>query len=401
MKSSDIPKFGPLAGVKVVCAGTAVAGPYAASLMSDFGADVIYIESTLAPDAGRAAYGGMFKQDHRNQRTIALNIPTTKGKEILLKLLKDADIFIENSKGGQYQKWGLTDEVFWEVNPALVIVHVSGFGQTGIPEYVTRPSWDAIGQSFGTLVSVNGTEDTPMAVNPFVCDCLSAMYASWAALAAYIRAQKTGEGDSIDVAQFEAVIRGQAGWPLEWFSHGKQPKRTGGENATAAAFKAFKCQDGFVFIAFGGAAIMKRGLEFFGLEYGSELFPKEVPWALQGTEGGKILDTKISEYCSTRTVEEVERELSAIGVPVSPVMTYEMAEKHPHYQAREVFTEWEGVDGEKIKGVNIIPKFKKAPGMIWRGAPKYGMDNDDILAELGYTGDEIQNLYEEKIIVKE
>ncbi|CDX03578.1 L-carnitine CoA-transferase [Desulfitobacterium sp. LBE] len=401
MKRAEIPQFGPLQGVRVICAGLATAGPYAATMMSDFGAEVINIESAVVPDQSRAAGGSAFKQDHRNQRALALHIPSPQGREVFYKLIKEADIFIENSKGGQWKRWGITDETMWEVNPKLVIVHVTGYGLSGDPNYVERPSWDAIGQAFGTLVSVNGTEDVPMATNPYMCDATTALYASWAALAAYIRAQKTGIGDSIDCTQFESVLRGQSGWPLKYFSEGFQPARTGGENAVGAAFKAFKCQDGFVFICFGGPGIMKVGLPFFGFEWGSELFPRAVPWVLQGTEGARVLEAKINEWCAAKTVEEAEKELNEAGIPVSPVMTYAMAEKHPHYIARETFTEWETVDGEKIKGVNVVPKLAKEPGKVWRGAPKYGMDNEDILAELGYSSEEILALYNDKVLAKE
>lgn len=401
MKSSEIPKFGPLAGVNVVCAGMATAGPFAASLMADFGGNVVFVESTLAKDSSRAAAGACWEQDRRNMRTIALNTPSPEGKEVFLKLLKDADIFIENSKGGQYAGWGLTDEVLWEANPALVIVHVSGFGQTGVPEYIKRPSWDPIGQAFGTIVAFNGTEESPMPTNPFMCDMTTALYASWGALAALFRARQTGKGESLDIAQFEVMLRGQSGEPLKAIKTGIQPKRTGQDHSFAGAYRPFKCKDGFVYIAFGGPGIMKVGLPFFGFEFGSDLFPKTIPWVQKGSEGCRLLEAKIEEYCADKTAAEIDYELSALGVPVSPIMTYEAAYRNPHYQAREVFTEWERVNGEKVTGVNILPKMKNEPGQIWRGAPEYGMDNDDILEELGYTPEQIKELYEKRVLAKE
>ena len=155
-KKTDIPNFGPLNGVRVVHCSQSLAGPFAASLMADLGADVIWVESAVGQDVSRIAPGMAAQLDRRNMRTIKLNVNTPAGKEVLLRLVREADIFLEASKPGQYKKWGLTDEVLWQANPKLVIAHVSGFGQTGDPAYVSRPSFDPIGQAFSGFAAVNG-----------------------------------------------------------------------------------------------------------------------------------------------------------------------------------------------------------------------------------------------------
>ena len=149
------PKFGPLSGVKVINAALSVAGPFAAQLMAEWGADVLWLENVKTRDIVRNGTGYFAEAERKNERSMPLNIPTPEGKEILFKLLKETDIYIEASKGGQYDRWGLSDEVMWEANPKLVIVHISGFGQTGLPEYVRRGSYDPIAQAFGCYMQLS------------------------------------------------------------------------------------------------------------------------------------------------------------------------------------------------------------------------------------------------------
>lgn len=396
-----VPEFGPLAGVKVINASLTIAGPFAAQMMADFGADVIWIESPLMMDIARTGSQMLGQQDRRNQRTMSLNIPSPEGREIFLKLIKDADIFIEASKGGQYAKWGLTDEILWEHNPALVIVHVSGFGQDGIKRHVGRPSFDPIAQAFGCFMNLNGFPDRPpIASVPFVADYFTGLFTLSGALAALHKAKETGKGDSVDVAQYEAMIRMQA-YVLDYMNLGVNPKREGSQSSVIAGWGSFTCKGGKnIFLAIGGGGVLKKALQFLGLEFGSAEFPSNKPNVFVGTPGGTLLNQKLEEYCASKTVEEAEDELIDAGVPCSAIMDYAMAVNHPHYQAREVFIEWDTMDGKRIKGINVFPKFKNNPGKVWRAMPGIGMDNDEILSDLGLSAEEIQELYQKQVIVK-
>lgn len=395
------PAFGALHGVKVMVSGVAYAGPFAASLMADYGAEVLSIESTVAPDMIRT--GSVFQQMHRNQRAIALNVPSEKGKEIFLKLIKEHDIFIENSKAGQWHKWGLDDETLWKANPKLVIAHISGFGQTGEPEYTSRGSWDAIGQAFGGLMSMNGLPDPepPMISNPYLCDYLTAIYGSWACLAAYIKAQKTGQGESIDLAQYETLVYSMGDAIMNHLNKGITYKRAGLYNPKYGAWGTYQCKDGQIYCAPAGIGAMKKGLPFLGLVHGTQDIPENWQFTPFGTKGAKMLEEKLQEYCSTHTVDEADKELNKMGILASPIMTHDRMENHPQYKAREVITEWDNADGQKIKGPNTIIRFKNNPGTIWRGAPKYGADNEEVLSDLGYSAQEIADFYQEKILTKE
>ena len=286
--------FGSLSGVKVVYAASALAGPFAAQFMAEHGAEVIWVERAGMPDNMRflSNRGLMVEADRRNQRNISLDIACEEGREILLKLLTDADIFIESSKGDQYTRWDLSDETLWARNPRLVIVHISGFGRTGDPDRVSRPSYDPIAQAYGCLLQLNGFPDrAPITAQPFLADYLTATFACSAALAALHRSQRTGEGDSIDVAQYETLIR-MGGSPLiNYLNEGTLPEREGSRHSKYAGCGAYLCGDGeYVYITFAGNGVVRRGLALLGIELGSKGFPEKATAFLKESAAGLMLD---------------------------------------------------------------------------------------------------------------
>jgi L-carnitine CoA-transferase len=161
----------------------------------------------------------------------------------------------------------------------------------------------------------------------------------------------------------------------------------------------YKCQDGkYLFVASVGMTAMKDGMPFLGLAFPSEEYPFQ-PLVVAGTPGAKKFHARLAEFCAARTAEEAERELVAAGVPCSKVLNYEDAVEHPYYQARHVFMEWDDPQlRQQVKGVSPIPRFKHNPSRIWRGCNVFGADNDDILSEVGYSPEEIDALYENKIV---
>lgn len=400
MELARKPEFGPLHGVKVINAALSVAGPFACQLMAEWGADVLWLENVKTRDITRNGTGYFAEAERRNERSMPLNIPSPEGREIFLRLLKETDIFVEASKGGQYERWGLSDQVLWEANPRLVIVHISGFGQTGLPEYVHRGSYDPIAQAFGCYLQYNGFPDRdPIPANPQPCDFATGMMACSAALAAYIRAQQTGKGESIDVAQYEVMIRILNSYPVEYLNLGIKYERAGNRNAKCVCFGLYKCMDGkCIYIAGIGAGISQKLCGFLGLEYGSELIPAGVPYYSPKSEGGQVLEKTLLKYLETKSAAEAETELLAVGVPSQMVMDLEDAEVNPQYIARETFTQWKAVDGRSIKGVNVMPRFKNNPGQIWRGCPTKGQDTRAMLEHLGYSGEEIEALYSKEIV---
>lgn len=399
-KKTDIPNFGPLNGVRVVHCSQSLAGPFAASLMADLGADVIWVESAVGQDVSRIAPGMAAQLDRRNMRTIKLNVNTPAGKEVLQRLVREADIFLEASKPGQYRKWGLTDEVLWGENPQLVITHISGFGQWGDPDYVRRASYDPIAQAFSGVMYMNGLpgrRSAPAEVS--ISDYYTGYMAAFASLAAYISAARTGKGDSIDVSQYESTLRCEAGWPLDIWNDSGRPFVQGKGNNGNVGFNSYMCSDGReVYMVIIGPALLKRLMALLDLPYNEGVFAGCINNVKEGTPAGEVLEKAIVDFCASRTSAEAEKAFAEAGLPCSRILSHMEMLDHPHYVARESLTRWQRVDGGELTGQNVTPKLKRNPGRIWRGCPLPGMDNEDILGELGYTRADIEAVYAEGVI---
>jgi L-carnitine CoA-transferase len=413
-KRTDIPKFGVLSGVKVVFAAMSVAGPFAAEMLADMGADVIWIESPLAPDVSRLANafseGLATECERRNQRSLCLNIPTPEGREVLFKLLKDADVFLESSKGGQYEKWGLSDEAFWDINPKLVIAHLSGFGLFGDPDFIPRASFDPIAQAFSGIMALQGFADKDPNPSQFLTtDYYAALTTCSAILGALYNAQRTGSGESIDIAQYETALRcGHSNKLPEFLNHQCQSKREGSRNQIYAGWGVYNCKgDSRVYLLILGGAIIKRVCSILGLEHGNEDFPEKITGILHNTHAAELLEGKLAEFCAKYTAKEMEDLFWPQGVPCCRVMQYADMLDHPHYKARGSIVEWTPVEGspydlegQKVRGPACAMRFKKNPSQIWRGCPTIGMDNDDILSEAGLAPETIQAMYDKGVIYK-
>lgn len=402
MKRAELPSFGNLNGIRVVTTGTNIAGPVAATFLAEQGAEVIHIESTKAPDMLRRM-GRAWTMEHRNGRSMALNIPDPEGKKIFLKLLEEADVLIEASKAGQYDKWGLTDEVLWQANPKLVIAHVSGFGQTGDPAYVSRPSFDPIGQAFSGFAAVNGMPEPepPYAAKPYTCDYISALFTAWSVAAALINVLRTGKGESIDLAQYETMVRIQSDYLIGGVNEGVQPPRIGIRGNTLQAVPNLQlCKDGkWVMTAFGGIGVMRSLEKLIGLGDDPDFAEPHASVQLRETTRAPKFIAAVEKFFGSHTAEEACRLMDEAGVPCSPVMTYDMMLTNPQYVARQTITEWyDELKGEPVKGCNCIPHFKNNPSKVFRGGAAYGADTGDILADLGYSEDEIKNCFETGVV---
>jgi L-carnitine CoA-transferase len=400
-KRTDIPKFGLLSGLKVVNAATATAGPFCAQVMAEMGADIVWIEKPHNLDNLRNKGGLAAENERRNIRSICLNIAKPEGRQVLLDLVKDADIFLEASKGGQYERMGITDEVLWEVNPKLVIAHLSGYGQKGVPEYVTSGSYDATAQAFGCLTALTGYEDRDPVPNYLLqADYYTAFMALYGLLAGVLRARETGIGDSIDVAQYESAFRQQGSKLMNYLNRGVTPHLEGTRHNYKVGVGAYLCKDdALVYIDLGTKLALQNALPVLGLSYGGEECPEGTEWVSLDTSAGKKLERVLINFCASKTAHEVEWEFVKAGVPCSEVLDYAKAEKHPHYIARGTIVEWDAVDGRRLRGPAMIPFMKNFPSKLWRGCPTVGMDNVDVLEEIGRTAEEIAKLQEDRIVI--
>ena len=373
------------------------------------GAEVIQIERPHVGDVTRSLSNSadgsgpwinhLWAQDRRNTFYTTLDFTAPEGKEMFLRLIEGVDIWMESSKASTYSKWGLDDETVHAVNPALVITHVSGYGQTGHPDYLNRASYDPIGQAFGGTMGITGSPDPepPMTSRPLAADYTTAQMCLWSTLAAYIHAIRTGQGQVIDLAQYEAVHKVMSGTMVEYFSTGQNPDRRGNKSGRSQPFGSYQAQDGWLVVAALGT-VFDRVCTVLGLDTASGYWD-EARLNLDSIPGIEF-DAILRGWVEMRTVQEVVRILNEAQVGCSAVMTPKDIAEDPHYEAREIHTEWDDLQlGRRIKGIGVVPKFSKTPGKIWRGSAPLGHDNDTVYRHfLGLEVEDLERLRERGII---
>jgi len=405
-------KFGPLQGVKIVSTGTLIAQPFAAELASEMGAEVIQIERVGVGDTGwrnigvripttdgKGAVATSWIQERRNVFCVTLDLSKPRGKEIFLKLVARADIWMESSKPGTYSKWGLDDASVWKVNPKLVITHVSGFGQTGDPDFVARASYDIVGQAAGGMLYQTGFPDPtpPTRAAPWTGDYITALFTMWSSLAGLTYARTTGKGQSIDLAQYEAIHKTIGGTMLEYFQKGMVRERTGNRATGFQPLDTFQAKDGWVVLGALGD-VYGRLLQVIGLD------PKDPKWEIARTDLESIegieFDAILRGWISERTVAEVVHQMAAGGkVPCSPIMSAKDMADDPQYRARGVHVEWNDEQVGPVKGIGVVPRFSLTPGKITRGSVPIGHDNQRVFGEmLGLSAQDLEALSREKVI---
>jgi crotonobetainyl-CoA:carnitine CoA-transferase CaiB-like acyl-CoA transferase len=336
-------------------------------------------------------------QERRNVFCVTLDLSQQRGRDLFLKLIPTCDIWMESSKPGTYAKWGVSDEALRRINPKLVITHVSGFGQDGDPAYVARASYDIVGQAFGGVMYQTGfPENPPSRAAPWTGDYMTAMFTLWSSLAALTYAREHGVGQSIDVAQYEAIHRTLGGTMLEYFQQGVVRERSGNKAQGFQPLDSFETKDGFVVIG-AIADVYNRLLRAIGFD------EKDPRWQnarndLESIEGIEF-DAMLRGWVAERPTTEVVRHLNEFQVPCSPIMTSKDIAEDPHYRARNMHIEWDDLQSGRVKGIGVVPKFSKTPGKIWRGAPGIGHDNQRIYGELlGLSASDLEGLSRDKVI---
>jgi len=393
------PAFGVLDDLKVVYAAMELAVPKAACLMAEWGADVTWLENTGLGDTIRDT--AWIKQaERRNQRSVALDYFSEQGKQVLLRMLAEADVFIESSKGGTWTKKGLTDEVLWQINPKLVIVHVSGFGQTGVPEMVTRAAYDLTVMAYSGYMSQNGTPEQPMNPGPYAGDYFNSLMILSSTLAALHKVALTGVGESIDVAMYESLLSIGQYYLVDYLNAGVVWPRPGARNQNLCAIGEYKCVDGFIGLCVYGVSQNKYLLEQIGLGelWGTPDYPEDCSALWLSSPKAGLIEAKLEEYLATRKVVDVEADFSAHRIAAQKVMEFADLVAEPHLEARGVWQDWQTADGEQFKGLGVFPRFEQHPGRVWRPMPAQGYDSTDVLTRLGYSPEAIDGLIRAGVI---
>ena len=393
---------GALQGLRVVEMGQLIAGPFAAKTLGDFGADVIKIEP---PGSGDPLRNWRMLQDgtsvwwqvqSRNKRSIALDLRSAEGQDIARQLIAQADVLIENFRPGTLEAWGMDYETLSQSNPGLVMLRISGYGQTG--PYRDLPGFGAIGEAMGGLRHLTGEPGRiPVRCGVSIGDTLAALHGTIGVLMAlYHRKVNGGQGQVIDVALHEAVFNVMESLVPEYSAFGAIREPAGSALPGIAPSNAYRCADGVVLIAGNGDSIFKRLMTLIGREdLGHD--------PALANNAGRVarvqeLDAAIEAWTQSRTVTEVLAALGEASVPAGRVYTAKDIVEDPHFRARDMILKQKTRDGHEMEVPGVVPKLTGTPGQVRSSAPKLGDDTDAVLAEIGLNAETIALLRQRKVV---
>ena len=400
----SLPQLSPdaLAGLRVVEMGQLIAGPFAGKTLGEFGADVIKIE---APGSGDPLRNWRLIQDgtsvwwqvqSRNKRSIALDLRNPEGQGIARELIAKADVLIENFRPGTMEGWGMSYEELSKRNPGLIMLRISGYGQTG--PYRDLPGFGVIGEAMGGLRHLTGEPGrVPVRCGISIGDTLAALHGTIGVLTAlYHRKVNGGQGQVIDVALSEAVFNVMESLIPEYSAFGAVREPAGSALPGIAPSNAYRCSDGVVLVAGNGDSIFKRLMQAIGRDdLGND--PALADNAGRVTRVEEI-DRAIGAWTVTRSVNEVLSQLGEARVPAGRVYTAKDIVEDPHFRARDMILKQQTRNGHELEVPGVVPKLMGTPGSIRSSAPNLGDDTDAVLGEIDYTAQDIAALRERKVV---
>lgn len=380
----------PLSGLRVIELGQLIAGPFTSKMLGEFGADVIKVEPPETGDplrTWRMLHDGTsvwWAAHARNKRSITLNLREPEGQDVIRQLAKDADIVIENFRPGALEKWGIGFKDLHAINPKLIMLRVSGYGQTG--PYKDRPGFGVIGEAMGGLRYLTGEPGRPpVRTGVSIGDTLSGLHGVIGILLALRhREQQGGVGQEVDVALYESVFNMLESVLPEYSKFGAIRQPSGASMPGIAPTNAYLCKDGkYALIAGNGDSIYKRLMQMIAREDLAN-DPKLARNAGRA-EHADLIDAAISAYTAQHSLDDVLTAMNAAGVPAGK--SYDAADiaNDPHYQAREMILDATLADGSVVQVPGIVPKLSKTPGQITRAAPSLGQHTTEILESLGIS----------------
>jgi crotonobetainyl-CoA:carnitine CoA-transferase CaiB-like acyl-CoA transferase len=395
------PRTGPLTDLRVIELGQLIAGPFCGQIFADMGADVIKIEPPGQGDPlrewGREGFPLWWSVVARGKRCITANLREKEGQDIVRQLVAQADFLLENFRPGTLEKWGLGFDELKKINPRLIMIRVSGYGQTG--PYATRAGYASVGEAMGGLRYVMGEADrVPSRAGISLGDSLAGLYAALGALAALHHREKTGEGQMIDATIYESVLSVMEALVPEYQFEGYTRERSGSILPNIAPSNIYTGSDGMVIIAANQDTVFARLCEAIG-QPGLKDDPAYKSHVARG-KNQKALDDLIGLWTAPRTIDEIERTMIEHGVPVGKVYRAADMLADPHYKARASLTE---VPSEKWPGLmqqNVFPKLSATPGQIrWAGSTELGSHTEEVLTELlSLTPEQVEKLRSSGIV---
>ncbi|MEM6460286.1 MAG: CoA transferase [Pseudomonadota bacterium] len=401
---SGAPRKGPLTDLRVIEMGQLLAGPFCGQLLADFGAEVIKCEQPGMGDPmrewGREKPHGKslwWPVVARNKKSITLNLRTPEGQQIVRDLVKDSDILIENFRPGTMERWNLGYDRLSEINPRLVMVRVTGFGQSG--PYASRAGYGAIGEAMGGLRYVVGDPDTqPSRMGISIGDELAAIHACLGAMMAIHARERTGRGQIVDSAIYEAVLNMMESLVTEYHVGDYVRERTGPILPNIAPSNVFETKDGkLLLIAANQDTVFKRLSEAMGQPELAE-DPRYATHTERGVRQGE-LDGLINEWTKTFDLKDLETRLNDSGVPCGLIYKAEDMIDDPHFREREAIVDVEHPDFGVIKMQNVAPRLSETPGSVRHVGPELGEHNDYVYGEVLALSQETQSSLRDKGII--
>ena len=388
----------PLSGLKVIEMGQLIAGPFAAKTLADFGADVVKIEPPKLGDALRKwrllkdGTSIWWQVQSRNKRSLSLDLKQTEAQEIVRALVKESDVLIENFRPGTLEGWGLDPQDLLKINPRLIVLRISGYGQTG--PYRDKPGFGVVAEAMGGLRHLTAEPGrVPVRVGISIGDTLASLHGVIGILLALQERHHSGEGQVIDIALYEAVFNCMESLLPEYSAFGEVRQAAGSALPGIAPTNAYLCADGgYVLVAGNGDSIFKRLMKLIGRDdLGND--PQ-----LENNEGRVKrvveLDQAIGEWAKTLTTDKALEALDAVAVPAGRIYTVADIAQDPHYKARGNIEAIQMHDGTKVDVPGVIPKLSRTPGSIRTLAPDIGQNTDEILRGIGLSDSQIASLKE-------
>ena len=391
----------PLEGVKVIDAATLFAGPLAATILGDFGAEVIKVEHPRGDPSRSHGYakdgiGLWWKMLGRNKRAVTLSMSAPEGAEIFKKLVRDADVVIESFRPGTFERWGLSYEELSQENPGLVFARVTGFGQFG--PYSNHPGFGTIAESMSGFAHVTGQPDGPPTLPPFgLADGIAALATACAVLMALRARDITGKGQVVDLAIIEPIFTVLGPQPIAYDQLGAIQERSGNRSNNNAPRNTYQTKDGkWVAISTSAQNIAERVMRLVGRP---EFI--EEPWFQKGSERAKHadeLDEAVQRWISERTTDEVVEAFEEANAAITPIYNIEDIMQDPQYQALDSIITVEDPELGPIKMQNVLFRLSETPGEVEWSGPRLGEHNEEVYGELGMDKERLEELKAEGVI---
>ncbi|WP_085522076.1 CaiB/BaiF CoA transferase family protein [Tuberibacillus sp. Marseille-P3662] len=384
----------PLNGIKVVDLTRILSGPFCTMTLADLGAEVIKVESPKGDDTRQ--WGPPFVNDeesayflsvNRNKQSIVLNLKEEKGKEILLKLVEDADVVAENFRPGTLEKLGIGYETLKQHNPGIILASISGFGQTG--PYAQKPGYDVLAQGMGGLMSVTGEPGgSPVKGGYSLADIGAGMWATIGVLAALKERERSGVGQWVDASLLDTMISWQTYLAGNYFATGKDPKPLGGAHPNIVPYQVFGASNGHFVLAVGNDQLWQKFKAVMDLDI---LEDERFATNPRRVDNRDLLISILEEAFKEKTVQEWVSVIEEAGIPCGPVNQFSDILTDSHVKEREMVVEANSPELGTLQMLGIPVKLSRTPGQIDSLPPQFGEHTDAILERLGYSEEDIKS----------